>query len=267
MSAIDLLLKLNELERDALTGCPTETLLKRFKTLSAGYSFAIGNPHLPVIYRARRNETAKLYKNVCELWHPPVSIACRGRLNKENCPLLYASSADHVAMWELKPKVKDIVTILEVKQKSDKANPKCVTVSELSHIDRTRRPIFNKGSFFLPKAFHSTIGIEKYQRAVNIDRTIGNWFATDGDTHYDLTRAVAEFYFSIPGLDGIIYPSVAWGGGLNVALLPDSANRLFQAARAFVIEISDQSPLPGQCAGKYVAVSTSIDPDGTINWQ
>jgi hypothetical protein len=267
MSIMELLRKLNQLERCALEGVTTNILRTRIDRVLRDYTLATGNPNLSPMYRARRNNSSELFNHVFELWHPPQSLVSAGRLNTANSPLLYASSADMVAMAELKPTVGDVITVLQIESRSDSERPNCVTIGELSHVNRTKRSLYPRGSHFLPAAFIETIGGENYKRSISIDRTIGNWFATDGDTHYSLTSAVADFLFGIPGLDGIVYPAIGWGEGLNVALRPEAADRLFVPMKAHAIKITDPEARYGQCGGTYLAVSKGIDPDGAIRWE
>lgn len=266
MSNVQTLLGLNQLERDALVGCEPDVLRRHVERVMKHYSVEIGNPSLTPMYRARRNEASRLFNHVTELWYPPAKFVSPGRLNAANNPLLYASSEVSVALAELKPKANDIVTVLEIKNHDSLARAKCVTISHLSHFDRTKKSLYPRGTFFTRETISEMIGAKTYKRSVCIDRTIGNWFATDGDTFYSLTGATADFYFKIPNLDGIVYPAVAWGEGLNVALKPESADRLFVPSQAYAIQITNPDAREGECGGTYVAVSKEITADGTIRW-
>lgn len=210
---------------------------------------------------------ASLFANISELWYPPAARVSRGRLNEAKSPLLYASDTQHAAMWELRPSKDDMITVLEIRARSPAATPRCVIIGDLHHIDRARKPILGKGSFLTPRAFEETVGPEKYKRSIIVDRKISQWFAWDGDSHYCLTIPIANHLFRIDGLEGIVYPSAAWGGAFNVALLPKCADEKFFGMKAFVIAISDPHAVVGQCAGMCVAHSKHIASDGTIEWE
>jgi hypothetical protein len=68
-------------------------------------------------------------------------------------------------------------------------------------------------------------------------------------------------------LDGLVYPTVVWDEGLNIALRPSAAKRQLQPQRAFVVRVDDPTAnKKGQSPGRYEAVSTAISESGAISW-
>ncbi|MGE8943113.1 RES domain-containing protein [Leptospira interrogans] len=267
MTPNSLLISLNALEADALGGVTTEKLLRRFSALSKGFSLGVAKVSVRHAFRARRNLAQRPFENVSELWYPPAEHVNRGRLNEERSPLFYASDSHQAAIWELKPNRGDVITVLEVRLKKASHHVQAIVIGDLSHINRARKPILQKGTFIPPDAFRKRIGIEKYEKSVVIDRKIAGWFASDSDYLYPLTIAISRSFFAIPGVTGIVYPSVAWGGFFNLAMLPTAADQHMEAVRAFSIAIDNPHAMIGQSGGVWTSRSSSISADGTIQWE
>lgn len=65
------------------------------------------------------------------------------------------------------------------------------------------------------------------------------------EPHYKKSVAIAETLMDSPYIDGVLYPSIAGdgsrnGGGMNMAIKPDSADSLFIPDHAWVSVVEDR---------------------------
>jgi RES domain-containing protein len=254
---------LRAIEAEALTCGISEQLHARLLSVTKGMLIPRRRGTLSALYRSRRNEGSKLFSSVSDLWHPPAEQAPRGRLNGAGRPMLYCSDGPSVALFEQRPKAGDLVTIIEFA-----LSPLLViAIGELSqqlHHGRTQLP----GSEQLNTAawLHS-FGDTKVRYSAALDALLGRWLSEGDPVYYVLTNWIARFLLTMDDLDGLVYPTVVWDEGLNIALRPCAAKRLLRPQRAFVVRVDDPTAnKQGQSPGRYEAVSTAISESGEISW-
>ena len=68
------------------------------------------------LFRARPNSEAALYNNVAELWYPRI-VTKRNRFNEAGSPLFYVSNTARGAIFEVRPEVGGLITVMEVRTK------------------------------------------------------------------------------------------------------------------------------------------------------
>src|SRR5690242_12211511 len=125
--------KLKKFDTKKDSKCNQRRYFKRFKKLFDGHKQLLGAPYYTntfTCFRARKGQTG-YYERICDLWHPPPNIAPGGRLNYKGKPLFYCSTDINTALIEIRPKLNDIVTILEIR----------ITVPELNSIQFVRAKI------------------------------------------------------------------------------------------------------------------------------
>jgi len=224
------------------------------------------------VFRARKNEGELLFDEVKQLWTPP---ADRTKLNRANInaePVFYCSTELENAVFELKPGVGDIVTVLRADLKGN-VSPRLISLGIWELAQRYGVAIGGEPTDLLDKFFgHDGDSRRKVQL---IDAFLVEEFTRvvpEGDEYrylYKITAAIAQWCYRLSCLDGpvdgIVYPSMQSGGvGACIALLPGSVNRLFRASACSVMEIIDASS--NSALKTRQGEAKSISEDGRIEW-
>lgn len=231
------------------------------------------------VFRARRNTARERFSHASDLWCPPAELVQMGRFNRPGESVFYASSTINAALWEVRPKVGEVVTVAI-----------CTPV-------------------VAPAVFHLThIGLHHYQgnpdafwrgvpdirsnpsfmgdlRQLGIDR---KWSRIDdflselatrpvGEQAglYEATSQLGETLLRVPNTDGIIYPSVAAGlAAFNIRLNRVAAEQILGIAEVWEFEVirhfselAGRPPSePGYLLTKALRRSATIAAGGEINW-
>jgi RES domain len=267
MSSSDLKSRLSMLETLALRGEPIRALRKKFTRLATGYVVGVKKMESRHILRAVRNDPGTMISNVSRLSYPPSHKARLGRLNVQGEPILYAADSLHTAVKEIEPSAGDVVTILEASHRANLQLPNAVVIGDLYHVEKNRKPLLGRGSFVDPRALRGIKGDQKYEKSLEIDRKTAHWFTSDGVELYPLTNAIAQFFFSMPGLDALVFPSTAFSGGFNIAMLPKSFDKLFLPLSATTMLVTNPAAHVGEEKGVVIGRSEHISADGTIDWK
>lgn len=225
------------------------------------------------VFRAQKNDGQVLFDEVKRLWTPPADKAKLNRANIDGQPVFYCNTESENAVFELRPGIGDIVTVLRADLIGNES-PRLVPLGIWELAKRYGVAIGGESTDLLEEFFANDddsrckiqlIGeflIKEFSRVV-----------PDGDEHrslYKISAAIAQwcYGFSCPDrpVDGIIYPSVQSGGvGACIALLPASVNRLFRASGCCVMEIIDASSNGGFQTKQGEA--RSISEEGRIEWK
>jgi hypothetical protein len=147
-------------------------------------------------------------------------------------------------------------------------------------LERSRAPevqhLIESDIFRHSPDFRNHLGPANFKKWLLIDDYLSEIFATivpDGEEHkYKPTIALANFLFSAPNFDAVMYPSVATADhGINVCALPDKADQLFSPLEAWMIEAGEDArhPKTGQRLQRiqFLSRSHKIGPDGLITWR
>lgn len=222
------------------------------------------------LYRARINKDKVDFTNKSELWYRTKNVEkiSIGRFNKAGESLFYAAVELNTAIFELRPKEGDIMTVMEL-----------VPISSLGRIT------------IIPTGLSKSIS-DKVLEGFNNERIARNilsnkdkkWFATDefleslltevvNDNEqykYHATTTIATLLFKIPSIDGLYYPSIATSKkGLNLCLRLESADKILRPNKFFMIEIVEiiDDPQHGLLYGcRNIKNTSSIEKDGEIIW-
>lgn len=161
----------------------------------------------------------------------PAAVTKRGRANDDNLPVWYASLTADTAMEEIRSK-SGAMKACNIAQffVNDKETFRLSLVGEIDHFRRF-------GTSFLPHP-DADIWINRIQAGLRDDvlraaQLADAFFADEfqkpdsGDrSQYVVTTLIAKELMQNSGVDGIVYPSVAYRGGLNVAAKLASAKKL-----------------------------------------
>jgi hypothetical protein len=168
---------------------------------------------LPSLYRAREFQTvqalhAALEDPAKELGPPPGQFARAGRMNASGISVFYGAEQSHAAISEVRPVVGSNVAVA-----------KFTIVRPLLLLDlRALETIEIAGSVF-------DSGFTEERERMGFLRTLTKRLTVpvmpgDQDRDYLTTQAIADYLsgFTEPELDGILFPSVQDGTGVNVVL-------------------------------------------------
>lgn len=241
------------------------------------------------VFRARKKNLAKTppelianieapYKHVRQLWYPPADKVTKpSRLNNAHEVLFYCSSSLETAILETRPRVGDVISVIEAGLRqgtvpalrawglieyaanqhplSDMASAR----EEFIKIHANERDYLAINAFLEKQLRRSVRPGREYEYKMSI--AIGNWLLgrmTDSlhpNTEVDLRKC-----------DGLIYVSVAWSSGYNIALKPDAADGLYEPINCQMYVINRKLG-PNEFQGKAVNESQSITEDGCILWR
>jgi len=190
-------------------------------------------------WRARRCTSAEGFKNINELSYPPRELTKAGRLNEPRAPLLYLSMKPLTTLEEIGASESDYVHHIGYKL-IGKSKLRCGILGEITHVARSGRAltdedlgnhlnrILNNTEYEAGKSFVFT---DAFLSSILQDKNASK-------TNYVHSRTLAKLIFEKHSeFDAIVYPSVALGSAMNLAIKPDSAERLLKIAGTSVIHI------------------------------
>lgn len=262
-----------DLNRDGVT---VDQLRSRLLVLLEHYACRtiFLEPHVK-IFRARKKPESKgegLFANRKELWYPePKYVKRLGRLNKIGQPLFYCASNSDTAIFEIRPDIGDIVTVLECETIAG-ASPFLISVDVYEQLARLGVKLAGDVSLDPLLELRKSVGREWHKNRM-IEEFISAEFkknVEDGhECEYKLSIAIAELLFSFgldaKGVDGIAFPSTRSGLiDINIALLPRAVDRMYRpiACQAGKIVGYSSDGMPIWKAG----FSKSIHKFGRIEW-
>jgi len=190
--------------------------------------------------RARKCLTPSGYNNVSELGCPPNELVQAGRLNEPNEPILYVSTSQFSILEEINCEEGDYVHVIAYEHKPS-TKIRCAILGEATQVSRWGRALSSE---------HLGIELNRIMNGMTFD--VGRSFVyTDAflssimkdvsasQNNYIHSRLLAKLLLEKhDGLDGIIYPSVALESAMNIAIKPQSAEKLFKIGANFVLKVN-----------------------------
>jgi hypothetical protein len=228
------------------------------------------------IFRARRKperEGQGLFTHKKELWYPEHQHVRRlGRLNRIGQPLFYCATSLETSIFEIRPEVGDIVTVLKCESIGG-ASPMLIAVDTYQQLARLGVKIDEDPGVDPLRDLRKSIGDNAYNKNRLIEEFISAEFmrdVADGyEYEYKLSIAIAEWLFGFgtdsKDIDGIAYPSM--GSGLidvNIALLPQAVDLMYRpiSCQAGRIIRYDDEGMPAWQPGD----TKSIHRSGRLEW-
>lgn len=268
----ELIIALEKIDRARASFTDIRSLVQE---LFLGYSCLTRLIECHQSWRARKNIGSKLFTNVSELWYPkPSDVKRYGRVNQPGDPIFYVSASHQTSLLESRPVKGELVTILEIHLKNPTALPHVMELGVAEKSSEHKLPTTvnllentQLGREFLGKQISKNLAIRSFL-ARELVKIIGNEEAHQ----FKVTAAIASILLSSERIDGLEYPSIAGdgsgqGGGVNLAIKPYSADRLFKPYSCFTLEVLDiTSGLAPQYFVQKVAQSSGISVDGSIIW-
>ncbi|WJD60673.1 RES domain-containing protein [Pseudomonas kurunegalensis] len=230
--------------------------LDRARKLSRGLAIVSAGPgkKISALYRAREFRSGQSLQDALEnpverLGPPPGPMAAAGRMNSSGIAVFYGALNVRSALAEVRPVVGSNV----VTAKFDIIRP--LRLLDLRALERLRC----EGSIFDP-LYATELGRHDFLRTLS-KRLVLPVMPQEQEHEYLITQAVADYLASLqaPALDGIIFPSVQDGVGVNVALFHKAARVAaldVPFSTAFHVQLAEFDPDSGD---EYPSYSIQID--------
>lgn len=221
------------------------------------------------VHRARRlRDHEEWFLREKDLGSPPPDKTINpGRCHRPNYPLCYCSLNPEIALSELNAELGDCVVIAEFRFEQ---NIIAIPVGELDYYRRTGETYLGSAIEGTTKPFDDRLAEPNAVIPTLIDAFLADEFIKPATTNtdYKITSAFSDIILNElePNhkVDAIVYPSVAFRGGLNFAIQPESLKLKMKLIDAVVIEITDvigYGIFGRQQLGKLKSVT-----DGCLDW-
>lgn len=247
-----------------------DELLRRVRSICRGYMWmtrVIGEEFFA--FRARRLSVPP--DSVSELWYPPARLISRiGRANGVNEPVLYTSSNGVTAVSELRPEPGDAFCVMELGLRDPGRG---LHLHELALAESSERRSTEESISVFHQTDRGRAHLENTENVAKLDRI--RQFMVDqftrlvlpGNEHeYGVTLAISRFHRN-PGIDGLMYPSVARNlTGTNAVFTAPVADRLFRPTNFCMVRVdaigSDSIP-----SFRVIQEAAALGRDGRIRWE
>ncbi len=196
------------------------------------------------VFRARRllkDETWFLREEDLGPLSPDKTTAS-GRCHRPKDPLCYCSAKPDIALSELNAELGDQFIIAKYLFKQE---INAIPVGELDRYQRTDETYLGSANESTTKPFDDILQGQNAIIARLIDAFLADEFIKPATTSsdYNITSAFSDIILNDSDysdkVDGLIYPSVVFRGGLNFAIKPNSLTNKMELIGADVIEITD----------------------------
>jgi hypothetical protein len=274
VSIHDLRARLLRLAGANLTALSVEQVQQRVALLINQIPLRYYQWQLTGVYRARIHLSGQRFDNARDLWYPPASVVRMGRLNDAGQPVFYAANTPHTAMFELRPEVGQVHTVLLARTRDGPATMHGpflgVTRSVSADVEKLLGGVARADT-----QLRRELGQGNYKKYALLDRwlteAITRVVPADHPEAYKPTVALANLLFKSP-MDAISYPSVATtGNGINLCMATERADEFFEPTEAWEFEIDNVQfhhttgePL---YRVKPLRRSVAIAGDGSITWR
>lgn len=275
----DIMNRISRFQKADLTTLSRDQIKRRIGRLMHDHRIMPLSADIGILYRARVNRSGDSFNNVSDVWCPPPSFASQGRFNRAGESVFYATTPINAALWEVRPKAGDLITIAICSPRGDSAKL-CVSHIGLYNFSGRKDSLYSG----IPDLRNDP----SFVSHLKSKNALRNWLLTDGFFSdlskcriedrpglYNATCHVGEILTIPDYVNALSYPSVASGmSALNFRLDRDTAERLYKIAELWEFRINyhfygpDDNPAihPGKLDTHAIKRSESISADGTINW-
>lgn len=248
------------------------------KEMSLNYITTPYNLDPKVLFRARVNvdkdgNKIDFFTKTSELWAPTdQDVTKQGRCNPIGQSLLYCSSSLLTALYEVRPKPNQDITIIEYESVGEIGLLGILGVNSLIPVSSDYEKIF--------KEHHEHMT----EKALLLDNHFAEIFKSKDENSnefpiYNLTNALSKIFLTntktdlfpphtiSPSFKGLVYPSVATRKalGMNMAFYPNEVKGALKALRAYKYKILEK-----YSEHKYAVVGThytnDISDNGIFSW-
>jgi hypothetical protein len=220
-----------------------------------------------------------------DFWYPPNSIIDkRGRVNRQYEAIFYGSDSCESVISELNVNINNFIVIVEMEliNKYDKLKIVNLGLSQESlekiEVDKSVKELVTK----IEKETYSSsliingIPINDYSESFLLENFFHKYMSKKDNNRsfYKITNAISEFWFNVPGINGIAYPSIGSYSdigkrihlGTNIALKPDIVDKIYSIKNIWISQIVYISSDRKKIGLEEIEYSNSIDNSGSIVW-
>jgi hypothetical protein len=232
-------------------------------------------PNLPGKYD--KTPAGRLLENTSEMGPlVPEYVKTYGRCHVPGSPIFYAAFDEATVLSEIKPEINSLVYFMTCVPKPDKQFHSCV-VGEIDYIRRhDKASVFsgNNQTMNEIKEWLKNIKTEDHYVRIVTDAFLGSLMSricANADD-YKATSALCGLLMNLHEVDmpgsaeAIYYPSVAYDGGVNIALTRDCYLEKVTPISCKVVQVLNSFGY-GIYKTNTIAVSDSIAADGKITWR
>lgn len=271
-SYLDIASQIREFEKLDRSSLRSNQIEARVRRIFGGYSCITRRVEAREAWRARRLADAIPYRHVKDLWYPPADkIKTYGRLNRPGQSMLYVSASHHSAILEMRPEIGERFVVLQMRLRNDGELPHVMELGvaerATQHGLKARVHLVEQTAFgraFLGRSVRKNMAIRSF-----LARELTKVVPHGQEDLYRVGVAIADILMESRSVDGVEYPCMAgdassYRGGVNLALKPVAADRLFVADSCWVAVIEGRS-----AAGLHVRCerrARSIGDRGDIQW-
>jgi len=251
------------------------------------YGFPIIKTRFPqqTVFRARKMSPAgrrqlqkyitNPFSNVEELWYPPKGrITNYGRANSIGEQVFYCSTTEACTVAEVRPDIGDVVTILECELMTE--NPPIVQAWGLTAFAIEEKSD-GKMAAKLLNFLDGSDNLQKF-KLINeyVDQEFTKIVPQGAEYKYKISIVLFEllmqkkFYDLDDGIgksDGLAYQSIAWQSGVNLAIRPESIDRLYRPRSCRMLVIANKATDPLRFEWRLVNEARRFLDSGSIEWK
>lgn len=233
-----------------------------FKVL-IGYTDTVYKINFTALFRARKNKNNESFTNWKELWCPPEhKIEKIGRCNDIGESIFYGSIRPETALFEIRPKLGDKITLLDSQKIGRDISIHAIAVPQLLQADVLVQEI-------LKDYYDSPEKRDIKNRVVNdfLNEEFIRIIDERNQHHYKTTVALSKIFLIDGKTEGLMYCSVASEiGGVNIAIKKEVANEFLEPVEAYeyvVIKQYNETSFTFQ----LLRVCRKFTKDGDFIWE
>ncbi|MER2057235.1 MAG: hypothetical protein ABTA16_00345 [Niallia sp.] len=201
------------------------------------------------LYRVRRKQEGIMFNKKSDAWYPHQKyVTARQRLNDVGEPMLYTSVDQSTPFFESKAKVGDSFALIEYAVKRGQS----IQATSVGMNEGIPEGMLNEQGIINNKIIEQFLHTEFTK-----DVGVGTEYL------YRVSTMLAKNFYDIPNCDGYMYPSVAIGKGINVAIKPNSADEKLSLTKITNVIVTDLNE-NGSVRVNIESQSTSIDIEGNV---
>jgi hypothetical protein len=246
-----------------------DELLRRVRSICRGYMWMTRMIKKEAFaFRARRISIPPGL--VSEMWYPPANLITRiGRANGVGEPMFYVSSNGVTAVSELRPVPGETFYVMELELRTPSRG---LHMHEVALAESSERRSIEESIQVFHQTDRGRTHLESAENVAKLDairQFMVNQFTRvvrAGQEHeYGITLAIAKFHRT-PGIDGLMYPSVARNlTGTNAVFTASVADRLYRASNFWMVEVDevDADSIP---SFRVMREARALGPNGRIFW-
>jgi len=234
------------------------------------YGIPIEFKHFELI-RSRKIAFSTIFENIKQITYPhPSYVKNMSRCNFKGRSIFYAANSIEAALLEWKIGKDDCAIAAKFNLK-DGEKLSLVCIGEVDHFRRYKKTLL-KTNNVVERIENLFKKLDIYPRFAlqYVDAFLSDYFKRiPGEPNknvYDVTARISNFLFEFDFIDGIVFDSVRFHGGLNVAIKPKVFDNKFELSKYLVT-----SPIKNNGYGIFEffvhSEGTKLNEDGDFIWQ